>query len=478
MTKKTPTKPRRRKKKALPSITSLFKTTKAKKKALIIALFSFLTFLYFQDLKAHVFHIDEWAFIRKSYYFDLFFIKRDLKNPRWYTLDSPAQPKLGPYIYGLTLHLSGIRDIRETLSIRSFNPNKPGKDHWSFDWMNRRLEGFSTEMIPKLELIWLGRRTSVLFTLAALAILFSLGSKIKGLLFASLSTLLLGINPLMFTFGRRAMTDSMQIFFFFANLWLIFFYLKATASNNRRIQLLLSLTLGVNAALAVGVKVSGILIMLFLIILFLALILLRDQAKQPTKDLLQSSVVIGLSFSIVLVALHPYLYHNTIRQFLFMFTDRLADANIYKSSSPATAVNSHWEAAKMIARQTLSPLYGPYVNFRIGKLPVDLVLFITGLWYITEQAFADLLSKKKVLVEKKISGEMILTAWALVVFASLIFYLRNNWPRYFLPVEAAITIIQAYAITILVQTLWPPFSKQLQKSKLITRRKYIFRKKV
>lgn len=453
---------KKRRKKILSTIIKLSKPTKIKKAALIIVLFSFLTFFYFHNLKSHPFHLDEWAFVRKGYYFDLFFVSRNLKDPRWYVKDSPDQPKLGPYIYGLTLHLSGIDDIETTFKNIKFNVPEAGKsekEQWWFQWMHQRLENLPLEMVQKVQLIISGRRVSILFTLTAFVALFSLGTNIKGFLLGSISTFLLGLNTLMFTFGSRAMTDSMQLFFFFANLLLVLLYLKAIKNKNNQKIALLSIALGINCALGVGVKVSGILILVFLAIFFLGLFILQTLAKKPLAPLILSFLIVITSFFTLFVSFHPYLYQNTLRNFISMFTNRLAGSDEYRLALPGLAVYSRWQAVKLIARQTLSPTFGPFVNFRIGKLPVDVVLFITGLWYLGEQAFADFFSRKK------ISGEVILITWTSVVIVSLIFYLKNNWPRFYLPTVSCITIIQAYAITTLLQELWPLFLNKLRNPK-------------
>jgi hypothetical protein len=85
-----------------------------------LILFTFISWYYLTYLQQVSFHPDEHEFLRKSFYYDLFFIRRDFKDPRWTTQDSYAQPKLEPYIYGLTLSLQGVDNIEAKLTELNF----------------------------------------------------------------------------------------------------------------------------------------------------------------------------------------------------------------------------------------------------------------------------------------------------------------------------------------------------------------------
>lgn len=433
---------------------------------LVIALFVPLTFLYFRNLKTHPFHIDEWAFIRKSYYFDLFFTKRDLKDPRWYTSrmndeDDPEQPKIGTYIYGLTLHLTGVVDIEKTLEGVEFYHVERGETQWWVSWWNKSLVNLPPELIPKLQLVWSGRRAAVLFSLAGLVLLFLFGTKVKGPLYGGVAAFLLGSNSLMFLFGRRAMTDSMQLAFFFANLLFTLLYVKALKNREEKRVLLLSAALGVNAALGVGVKVSGMLIVIFLAILSLLLFLVHRRRKGNTRLLGRSTLIMAVSFLTVFILFHPYLHQKTIRHFVSMFVNRLEAAHDFRLDYPASAIYSRWEAAELILKYMLLP-HGSYVNFRFRAFhafPMDLLLFAAGVWLMGKHAFKTLVRKRR------ISGELIIMLWALVVIGGLVLYLKNNWPRYYLPSVSIITMIQAYAITTILHALWTRVVKQLRRAR-------------
>ncbi len=403
--------------------------------------FLLITHMYFMNLTTHPFHADEYMFTRKSYFFDLFFINRDVQDPRWYdgNIDNPDQPKIGPYLYGLTLHLNGIDNIDQKFNETRFNDEGDGRAWWILLW-NQPLENLKESLIPKLELIWMTRRTAVTFSLATFLIVFFICKQVKGYLFAFLATLILSLNPLMYSFGRRAMTDSMQLFAMYATLFLSLQILKKFNTSKTLKLVPQSLLLGLSIAFGVGVKISAIVLLIFLASFFAGLSKVLHLQKQSFNPLIQSFAIVLIVFFSLFVILHPYLYHNPAGNFISMFTNRLDSAKQYWQDNPSYAIYTRSEAIKLIIRQTLSPTHGPFVNFRLGPLPVDLVLFISGLWYLFEST---LVRYQK---SKQIAGEALLLLWTIVVFLSLVFYLKNNWPRYYLPMVSVIAITQAYAI--------------------------------
>ena len=49
---------------------------------------------------------------------------------------------------------------------------------------------------------------------------------------------------------------------------------------------------------------------------------------------------------------------------------------------------------------------------------------------------------------------MLIALWFLIMFLGLIFYLRDNWSRYFLEIEIIITIIESLAISVGIKYYW------------------------
>ena len=409
-----------------------------------ILLFSYLSLLYLTGLKTHPLDVDEYIFTQKSYFFDLF-VQRKFSDWRWYYSNSSAQPKLGPYIFGITLHLAGIDNIEQELIKRGFE-NTKSKEHWAYRLMNKDLINPPTAILPQLELIQINRYPSVLFSLGALALTFLITLRIKGLFFAGIATLLLGTNSLMVLFGKRAMTDSMQLFFFLLTILLTSLLLNALEKKNTSRVYLLSVALGMSSAFGTGVKVSGILNVLFLMILVLFLLILLRKTKTILITLITSILIMVVTFAILFIPPHPYLYQHPIRQFTSMFTRRLVASDNYMLAFPLSAVHSRSEAINLVIKNTLFPT-GNYINFRFLFIPLDLTLFSWGFLLVGNQALNDIVGKKK------ITGEVLLITWTLLVSISLMAYMKNNWPRFYLPTTAAVTFMEAYAISAVVREI-------------------------
>jgi hypothetical protein len=169
--------------------------------------------------------------------------------------------------------------------------------------------------------------------------------------------------------------------------------------------------------------------------------------KETLIPLVKSAVIIASTFMILFYALHPYLYHDPLRNFVGMFSDRLiASEQANMLAFPGTAVHSRLKAAQLVLKNTLLP-GGEYVNFRLRLFPLDLILFSWGFVQMGTLAVRDLRQKKI------ISGDVMLITWVVLVTTGLIFYLQNNWDRYYLPSVAAVTLVEAYAISTLLNKL-------------------------
>lgn len=406
--------------------------------------FALFAFSFFCKLTDTSFDVDEYHFLRKSYYFDLFFTKRDLNDPRWYVEDEPEQPKVGTYIYGLSLHFAGVKDIEATLQKISFNKYKVGGTYWWLQYWWKKLENVPKDFSPILNLIFIGRKTAILFSIAALFMLFLVCLKTNSFLFGFIAVFMLGTNGLIFDYGRRATTDSMLLFFQFSNLLLVFYYLKTIVKNNLKKIILLSLLIGVNCALGLGVKIVGILSFLFFTALIPILFIFYRQSRQTKYRLMVSFILVSISFFSLFVFLHPFVHENTVQQFYRIFADRLEGARETRLTSWGSAVYSRWDAIKLIVKNTLLPK-GLYTNFKFNYFPLDLILFIAGFYLLVKRAY------QKIRFEKTTPEEFILSLWTITIMVSFVFYLNNDWARYYLPTVAVVTTAQAYTITLVLQ---------------------------
>lgn len=410
----------------------------------VILLFAMFGYIYFSSIETNRFHIDEYQFLKKTYYFDLFFLDNNFTDDRWLSDsgDDFMQPKLGIYIYGLAFHAVGIADIEDYLETIRFNAYKVGGEEWGRSIWGKPLTVLPMEVEGIVELVKAGRMVAVGFTLVSLGLIFWLGRKIYGSLFGWLALLLIGTNPLLSYFGRLAMTDSMQLFFFYLTFLLSLFLAKTFEEKNIPKLIMISGLLGFSTAFAAGVKVSGIMALIFVNLVFMAKMVTKLKKKKLWSIAL-NQILLNLVFGLVFVYLHPYLYENTLARFYFMFADRLKAAEDYKLIFPGAAVDGPIEGIKITVSRLLLPR-GRHTNDLL--LGSDLILFLGGVYLTTKRAITSL-------KQKRIEGESLIVIWLLVLIVCLFVYLKNVFPRYFLPLASVIALVQAYGLSWLIKRL-------------------------
>jgi hypothetical protein len=435
---------------------------------------------YFSGLKSVPLHLDEWLFMGKSYYFDLLFAKHDIEDPRWFTnnryFSQANQPKLGPYIYGFALHLNKINNIELYLKEIKYDNISSVMDpsanqqlvYDSYNWLTSK-EGRSFQKI-----ILIGRKTSTYFAIASLLMLFHLCIKISGPTYAFLSLLSVSTHPLFLLVSRRAMTDSMLLFFTLLSLLLIKNQFESIKQNstltisNRAVIALRNLALcnpnssiswfrplhafsvnailtGILIGLALSTKVTGILIIPFLALISL-IYLEKNSFAMHTLRQLATNLFLTLSTSLIfLVFLHPYLYTNTFQNIFGMFTDRYEYEVTSTKNEPSRKVNSRLQAFETVYNNLIFHR-GTYSLFRHRTLPVNEALLIFGAIM--------LIHKAKISSKKIVSWEIFILSWFFVTFTALIFYLHADWPRYYLLAFIPIVLIECYGIEIIINYLW------------------------
>lgn len=406
----------------------------------------FLGSLYIRNIKSPGFFVDEYYFIKKSYYFDLFFLNRNVDDPRFTTEDEFMQPKVGPYVYGAALHLYGAKNIEEFLDTIHFNEKNTTKLNWWEELWNKNFDTFPNNMNKIVRVILFERKVSIFLLMLSFILVYVIAHKTSGILFATISTFLVGINKLTRFAAPLATTDSMLMFFSFLSIFLTFL-LTQTLDRKYNVKLfVLSFMLGLSVAMGVGVKISGILILFFVVLVYLGLFCVNWKKKLIKNALFISLATTFVSFCVVFVFLHPYLYKDTLHRFPQMFLSRMEGTKLAQVQYPGTSVVSRMQAFKIISRSTLLPR-GAYTNFSKINFPVDIILFLLGFYLMLRESVAKL---KKFGV---LPLEMILAIWFIVMFVGLVMYLRNSWSRYFLECELIITIIESYAIVYFIKVI-------------------------
>jgi hypothetical protein len=395
------------------------------------------------NLDNHPFYIDEHEFVRKSYFYYLYFVKHDLKDPRWYNpaLEGGAlQPKVGSYIYGFVFHMLGIKDIEKTFQETGFNTITVNGSPWYEALWLKEPNTFPAELAGSMKLIFIARRVAVVFTIGSVALLFILCATLVSPIFAYAAVILLIANPLFNWEGRFAMTDTMQLFFFFLGLIFLVFWQRTWNAKKTFRMYGFSIGIGIVSALAAGVKVTGMMIFLFALPYCLLIYATGKSSKKRIKEIIVATALIIITFSGLFYIIHPYLYPDPVHNFYAMFHNRFEDAHTYYFDEfPDSAIPGRLLAIQRIYFHTLAP-DASYGNFPLWGLPADLLLFIGGmgllLWHVRTR---------------------LIPLWVGFIFLCLTFYLYNDWSRYFLPAVAGVCIAQGYAIIRLVTGLIKKF---------------------
>lgn len=401
------------------------------KTILFVFIFAVFIFRFFDKLDFYHLSVDEHEFIRRSSYFDLFFIKRDFKSQQWQGYDAYDQPKIANYLYGLTLHLVGYDDLEEAQRETSFNLGWDGTiiDLWRGNkwWLKSKgALGSSSEPVQALKLIRYARRTAVLFGSGCLFIIFLLGRRSSGFLGGILAVLILGFNPLLFEATRHAMGDSILLFFLLLNALLILKFLDSFNKGNKSKMILLSILVGINAFLAIGTKLNGGMTLIFFFLFIFALLIIKREKNISSLFLFGNFLLAALLTFSIFTLFHPYLYSAPASRFFKMIDHRVKMAQAQQVSFPEAAFGSLFEQFQAVFQQTLM-INGEWNNFKLPFL--DLILFLTGFCLL--------------LVDKN----LVVSLWIFSTFVAVGFYIPLNWSRYYLPLIPCAVVAQAYAIS-------------------------------
>jgi hypothetical protein len=410
------------------------------------------SFLFWGSYKNIPFHVDEYYFIKKTGLFELF-LQGNFKDKQWQEINF-NQPRMGPYLYGVTLHLQGINNLDNYFSEINFNSKEVNQRPWWISMFWKRPSTFPEELNPFLELVFYCRKTAFIFSLGSMVLIFFFLSQDS--FFAAVSSvLLLFANPLMWYYSRAAMTDSFQLFFLLANLFLCNLLMKKILTEKNKQGLLLSAMVGVNSVFAVGVKVSGILSLVYFTALTVILMLMKFHrviysAAYEHKSLLKNFLIVFLVFLPLFIFINPQLHQQPVRSLVKMFTSRWQSAIDYQQTTGG-AVESRSSALGLIFSRLLLPGNNAGNFGLIPFIPLDLIFLLGGFILLARKI---IIKFKK---QKLFNFELSLVLWFTLTFFSLTFYLKNDWLRYYLPLAVSISLIQGYFLGKVLKKLFETY---------------------
>ncbi|MFB3886807.1 MAG: glycosyltransferase family 39 protein [Thermodesulfobacteriota bacterium] len=302
---------------------------------------------------------DEVAWIFAGYYFNLYFVHFDLFHPDWKDYEAFDHPPLTKYIVGGSLYVKGYSI--DSLDAKRFWNNIPiNKFPIYFEFVKHKIPN-PTVVIPFTRSIIFG------FALSSLILIYVFVRNSYGAIPAVVSTLLIMVNPIFRNVSPWILAEPVLLFFFVLFILLCVQYLK----SQENIYFVLGFVV---SSLAFLTKLNGILVVGILIILFLA----KNRFSIWNKD--SKFVIIGLvAFLLISLLLNPVFLNNGIGAIWKMIEVRLLAFRHYQEVFKDVALVSVGERFTTAARMIF---FRYSVFYHQIKIPVELVMFILGVYYI------------------------------------------------------------------------------------------------
>jgi hypothetical protein len=427
--------------------TSLFlKVVKIIVPALIIVFFSSY---YLSKINQLSLHIDEHDWVRKSDFFDLF-IERRFSDLAWVHFDAYDQPKLVNYLFGMIFHLWGWKDINKELIKINFNEGwrRPQpiyflwtNNNWWIKYQDLSFKDLSNPVKVKAMPIMIIREWMVFVSLTTAVLFFLIGRKINNWLTGILAMILIGLNPLFFSYSLRAMAEGLLFFLMSLSLLLTSYFVKTWHKKDWQKTIILSVVIGLVNGLVAATKFTGF-IAVGAFSLFCWLLMYTSHVEQAIKNLL-ISLLVALA---IFILLDPTLWSSPPRKFAMMIASRISTIKAQQQDWPGLALTKPSLKLSKIFEKTVTSESG-FSTFSFTKLPMDLVLIPTGLFLIIKK-------EKQKWKNGKMSYLSFFLIWSLSTFLILLLCLPLDWERYYLPLLLPVIIVEAYALDFLAKKVF------------------------
>jgi hypothetical protein len=301
---------------------------------------------------------DEVAWIFTGYYFNLYFLHFDLFHPDWNDYEAFDHPPLAKYIVGGTLYLRGY--TIDSLDPKRFWNSIPINEFPMYFELVKHQIPNPTIVIPFIRSVIFG------FALSSLLLIYLFVRTSYGILPALISTSLIVINPIFNKVSAWILAEPILLFFFALFLLFCAFYLK----SRKNVYLV---SASIVCSLAFLTKLNGILLVPILIIVFL----MKNKfsiSKQDWKFVITGFIV----FLLITIFLNPAFLNTGIKAIGKMIEVRLSAFRIYQETFKDAALLSVSErfltATKMI-------FFRYSVFYQSIKIPVELIMFVLGMYY-------------------------------------------------------------------------------------------------
>jgi hypothetical protein len=306
-----------------------------------------------------VYDPDEIAWVFTGYYFNLYFLRFDLLHPDWDDYEAFDHPPLGKYIIGGALFLQGY--TIDSLDAKRLINSIPINEFQTYLHL-------LTPKVPNPNIVIPSTRSVIfLFALSSLLYIYIFIRMSYGVLPAFISTLLIIGNPIFNYVSTRILADPILFFFLTLFILLCALFLK----SQKTIYIFFAFVVSSFAFLT---KLNGILLVFVLIALFL----IKNRFSISRQD--WKLLIMGIAaFLLIAILLNPVFLNTGFKAIWKMAEVRLSAFRVYQETFKGVALLSVSErfvtATKMI-------FFDYSMLYRLTKVPVELILFASGIYYI------------------------------------------------------------------------------------------------
>ncbi len=382
-------------------------------------------------LRAAVFHPDEaWA-TGLSYFYDLFFLERDLHDWRWFQdYIGPDHPHWGHYLTGWSMARDGI--------------TRPSNDVYLFNLSEE--ENRAAGRYPPPDALLAGRRVMAAMGVLSVALLAGIGFTAGRPLSGALAAWLISHNALFIQSVTRAMMEGPLMAGCSASVicaMLAWRCLRRPSRFAASIGLLFMIAAGLAAGFAMGVKLNGLLAMFYG--MAVALLLLIQRTLRWPQRFTRAACAYVLVAAATLMFFHytnPYLSsfpegepeakHGFVGGLRNMFSWRASLLKTQERQQPQKVIQGGLAGrTKIVLRKTLGrdgqhsdSEYSFATLDQLWRLPLDAVLAALGALSMIFSA---------VRRRTPISPPLLLLLWVALSLAATILTVPLDWERYYLP---------------------------------------------
>lgn len=326
----------------------------------------------------------------------------------------PRKPPLGNLIIGAGLWLGGAT---------------PPATPYEYDWLKDERWNAARGQVPAPEVLYAGRRLVPAFAGAAAVAIFSLTSMAAGIPAGLAAAALFHWNPVVETYGARALADLPMVAFALLALWYLACRVAAGWTAALRAVIPRAAMLGFLIGVASAIKQNGA-VMACVAVATFGVWAAASHGRELTRALLVSAVVLVVSYG-VYVAVNPILYSAPV-------TLSLAQVKAWNLKFVGHATARPESALRDLPARVLAVAWVMAGN-RFATLPFPwLTGVLAGIGVVALGVRARAAGPW--------SGPCVLLLWSVVTVGVIAAWIPLDWDRYYLPVIAVASVLAGAAL--------------------------------